>query len=170
MGPWTNHGSLSSTSYRQTLVSGHTYYYAVRARDALGRGSAWSISNAIRPVLYQESSTRIAYRGTWPTLTSTAYCGGKDRYAKVPGASATFSFTGRAVAWVASLGLTRGKAKVYVNGTYLTTINLYASATTNRLVVWAKTWSTAAARTVRIVVVGTAGHPRVDVDAFLILR
>jgi hypothetical protein len=50
------------------------------------------------------------------------------------------------------------------------TINLHRTSSTYRRVVWSKTWSTSATRTIRVLVRGTRGHPRVDVDAFLILR
>jgi hypothetical protein len=36
--------------------------------------------------------------------------------------------------------------------------------------VFSWTWATLGAHTLRVVVVGTAGHPRVDVDAFITLK
>jgi hypothetical protein len=39
-----------------------------------------------------------------------------------------------------------------------------------RAVAWQKTWSGSAKRTVKIVVLGTSGRPRVDLDAFAIVR
>ena len=42
--------------------------------------------------------------------------------------------------------------------------------TTYRAVAWQRTWSTSATRTIRLVVVGTSGRPRVDLDAFAVLR
>jgi hypothetical protein len=38
------------------------------------------------------------------------------------------------------------------------------------VVVWQGTWATSATRTIKLVVVGTAGHPRVDIDAFVVVR
>ena len=83
------------------------------------------------------------------------------------GAWAKFSFTGSSVAWVTTRGTTRGKAKVYVDGVYAATVNLWASSGHSRSIVFARNWSTSGAHTIRIVVVGTAGHPRVDIDAFV---
>ena len=57
-----------------------------------------------------------------------------------------------------------------MNGAYVTTVDLYRSASHYREIAWQKAWSTSARRTVRLVVVGTAGRPRVDVDAFVVLR
>jgi hypothetical protein len=61
----------------------------------------------------------------------------------------------------------RGFAKVYVDETYKATINLYASAFSPLQVVYAYTWSSEGQHTLRIVNAGTAGHSRVDVDAFV---
>ena len=39
-----------------------------------------------------------------------------------------------------------------------------------RRVVWTKSWSAFGAHTVKIVGSGTAGHPRVDIDALIVAR
>ena len=60
--------------------------------------------------------------------------------------------------------------KVPANGGYVTTLNLYRSSMQYRSVVWQKSWATNWTRTIKLVVVGTAGHPRVDVDAFVVVK
>src|SRR4029079_15652814 len=60
----------------------------------------------------------------------------------------------------------RGKVKVYVNGVYQGTVDLYSSSTQYRAIAWQRTWSSSATRTIKLVVVGTAGRPRVDIGAF----
>ena len=35
---------------------------------------------------------------------------------------------------------------------------------------WQQTWSTSATRTIKLVVVGTSGRPRVDLDAFVVVK
>jgi hypothetical protein len=60
--------------------------------------------------------------------------------------------------------------KVYVDGSYATTIDTYAADWSARQVVWSRTWAGSGSHTVKLVVVGTAGRPRVDLDAFLVLR
>jgi hypothetical protein len=54
---------------------------------------------------------------------------------------------------------------VYVNGVLAKTVSLYAATSTARTVVYSRTWSSTATRTIIIKVVGTARHPRVDLDA-----
>jgi hypothetical protein len=71
------------------------------------------------------------------------------------------------VGWVAARGPNRGYARVYVDGAYAGTVNLYASAYQYRRVVFARNFGTAGAHTLKIVVVGSGTHPVVDVDAFI---
>jgi hypothetical protein len=46
-------------------------------------------------------------------------------------------------------------------------VNLQATTGQARAIVFARNWSTVGSHTLKIVVAGTAGHPRVDVDAFI---
>jgi hypothetical protein len=71
---------------------------------------------------------------------------------------------------VSATGPTRGAANVYVDGAYAATINLHTTSTAYQRVVWTKSWSAFGAHTVKIVVSGTAGHPRVDIDALIVAR
>jgi hypothetical protein len=56
---------------------------------------------------------------------------------------------------------------VYVDGVYRTTVSLYASTYTSRAIAYALNWSANGTHSIKIVVVGTAGRPRVDVDGFV---
>jgi hypothetical protein len=47
------------------------------------------------------------------------------------------------------------------------TVSLNAPSTGYQRVIASLSWSTAASRKIKIVVVGTAGHPRVNIDAFV---
>ena len=52
----------------------------------------------------------------------------------------------------------------------MTTINLYSSTTKIKQVVFTRRYTTVRTHKLKIVVVGTAGHPRVTVDGFFVLR
>jgi Predicted glycosyl hydrolase len=153
-----------------TLTPGHAYRFEVRARDKAGNTGGWVAGPTIRTYLPQQTYTGIVWKGTWTKVDAAQCSGGSVRYATVAGASASYAFTGRAIAWVTTLGPDRGSAKVYVDGVLVATLDLHANATTYRRVVFAKTWSASGNHSLRIVVVGTAGHPRVDLDAFEVLR
>ena len=103
----------------------------------------------------------LAHRGEHGLL------GRQARYATQAGATASITFTGRAFTWVGAVGPTRGTARVYVNGTFVKSVDLHATTAAARRLVYSVAWSTAALRTVTIRISGTAGHPRGDVDAFV---
>jgi hypothetical protein len=60
--------------------------------------------------------------------------------------------------------------KVYVNGVHKATVDLYRSSAKYRVVVWQATYSSVATRTIKLVVAGTPGRPRVDLDAFVVIK
>jgi hypothetical protein len=157
--------SLTSAAVTRSLMAGHTYRMRVRAIDKAGNAGSWATGASFAVAAYQDGSSRITYSGTWTVGTSSAYWGPHERYAKAAGARATFTFTGRSFAWIGCVGPSRGRANVYVNGTFKQSVNLYAAASSCRNVLLGLSWSAATSRTIRIVVVGTVGHPRVDLDA-----
>jgi alpha-tubulin suppressor-like RCC1 family protein len=162
--------SLVTLSASVTVPSAGTIQFRVRAVDRADNIGAWATGRTLSARLVQQSSSAVKYAGTWTSTTSTAYSGGSVRYAKVAGRSASYTFTGRSIALVTTTALTRGKVKVYVNGTYVATVDLYRSSTQYRVLAWQKTWSTSGTRTVKLVVAGTSGRPRVDLDGFAVLK
>jgi hypothetical protein len=159
--------NLTSPTLDRALAVGHTYRLRVRAIDRAGNIGAWAYGASFVLKGYQEASTLIHYAGTWHTGSSTSYWGGHDRYASRAGATARLTFSGRAFAWVGSIGPTRGTARIFVNGILVKTLSLHASSTTAHRLLYTVSWSTSASRTITIKVVGTSGHPRVDVDALV---
>ncbi len=142
----------------------------VLARDFAGNIGTFATGPTVTPTLYQETTSLATYGGTWSTSTSSSYSGGRSRYATKAGAWASLRFTGRAVALVAPKGVTRGSAKVYVDGTYVGTVSLYRSTTASRNIVFARSWTSSGSHTLKVVLSGTSGHPRFDVDGFVVLR
>lgn len=157
----------TATSLKQYLAFGSTYRYRVRATDGAGNTSAYASGPSFVPRRAQETAASVAYGGTWSTRYATSYSGGRLRYATAAGAWASYTFTGASVGWVASRGPTRGAAEVYVDGVYKKTISLYAATYQSKRIVYVFNWTANGRHTIKIVVLGTAGHPRVDVDAFV---
>jgi len=118
---------------------------------------------------YPETSSKIAYRGTWRTAGFPGYAGNAAKYDTKAGATATFTFTGTKVVWYGPVGPTRGKARVLVDGKYLKTVDLYARSFTARKAVFSKSWASGGAHTLTIQVLGTAGHPYVAIDGFTVV-
>lgn len=77
---------------------------------------------------------------------------------------------GRPANWglavVMAKGPNRGQAAVFVDGVKVATANTYSATSVNRTVVWRQTLSSAP-HSLRVVNLATAGHPRIDVDAFV---
>jgi len=162
--------SLTSASYSANLSAGHTYRFEVRGRDNAGNLGPWRAGATVTPGVIQQTSGSVRYTGTWSTATSSSYLGGSVKYANRAGASASFTFTGRSIAYLTTRASGRGAARIYVDGVLVTTLNLQASSTAYRFLAFQKSWTTAATHTIKVVVVGTPGHPRVDIDAFAYLR
>ena len=167
-GAWTNVtlGSATATSVNLSLTKYTKYRFKVRAVDGTSTSSSYVYGGTFQPIITDSAASSIVYTGSWPTSSSTSYYFGSDRYATTAGNSASYSFTGSSVAWVAYKSTSRGSAQVWIDGVLKTTISLYSTTTTARAQVYAFNWTTSGAHTIKIVVVGTAGHPRVDVDAF----
>jgi hypothetical protein len=153
----------------RNVAAGHTYRFRVRPTDNAGNPAAWVYGTGLKVTAIQQTNASIAYHGTWSTLTSsTSWWGGSAKTSTTAGSTATYRFTGRSFAWVGLRSPTRGKARVYVDGVLKATVDLYAAAIQPQRILWSVNYATAAPRTVRIQVLGTAGRPRVDVDGFVV--
>ncbi len=145
------------------------YRYAVRARDGAGNVSGFATAPSVRVVVLSEASSSISFKGGWSKTTSPSYDGRVAMTTRTPGATATYSFVGSSFAWISAVSPVRGSATVYVDGILQATVNLYSTTTIARQMVFTKTWPSSGRHTVMIVALGTSGHPRVDVDAMVVL-
>ncbi len=152
-----------------TVSKGHTYRFRVRGVDAADNQSAWKYSATSKLVVIQDGNDRVDYTGAWKRKVDTDAAGDTVRKTSVKGRLASLSFFGRAVAWVAPTGAAYGKAKVYIDGEFVETIDL-SGADGDRVQVFKKNWSQNGGHTITVKVLGTAGHPRVEIDAFLYLK
>lgn len=169
-GPWSTVSTQSGRSVRQVLGFRTPYRFATRTRSASGSLGPLAYGQYVEPTLYQETTTAARYSGRWLTSTSSTYSGGRTRASTQAGAYVEFRRTAMAIAVVGRRGPSSGKARVYVDGQLAATIDLYRSSLRTRTVVFSTSWTTVAPHTVRVVVLGTSGRPRVDIDGFAILR
>lgn len=170
-GPWTGIGGVGTTTVAtRSLAAGHVYRFRIRATDGAGNRSDWVYGSSFRLRWHPDGGSHVAYRGAWSVESGAAWTGGSVHSSQVAGARATLTFTGRGVAWVAATGPDRGKARIYVNGVLLRVVDLHATSARSATIVLRKAWSTTATRTIRIVVAGTPGRERIDVDGFIVIR
>ncbi|HJP89403.1 MAG TPA: hypothetical protein VJ850_10250 [Candidatus Limnocylindrales bacterium] len=161
--------ATTATSLDWTMTPGHTYKFRVRARDKAGNVGAWTTAYSWHAYLRQNSYSSIAYSTGWTTATSATASGGSVKTSSTAGATATLTFSGRAVGLVTTLGPTHGAVQVWVDGVLSATIDTYADTAASKQVVFSKGWSSYASHTIKLVVVGTAGHPAFDLDALEVI-
>jgi hypothetical protein len=172
-GPFTGVAlaSLAAQEVTLTLSYGVRYQFRVRATDNAGNALVDPVVGpSFTPIVYTEGSSRVSYSGRWSTSRSSSYLGGAARYASVAHRRATFSFSGMAVAWVSTVARTRGSARIFLDGVLQGTYSTYRSTGAHRRVIMGRAFATTATHAFRVEVVGTSRHPRVDVDAFVVLR
>jgi N-acetylmuramoyl-L-alanine amidase len=86
---------------------------------------------------YEENAVEIAYAGTWQPLSPAASAsGGGAVLANSPGASATISFDGTYISWIAKKSSLYGRAKVFLDGGAPVTVDLYSSSAAWQERVW----------------------------------
>ncbi|RZU74200.1 N-acetylmuramoyl-L-alanine amidase [Micromonospora kangleipakensis] len=156
----------ASGAYGTTTKPGVTTTWSMRAQDWSGNTATSSASWT--PVFIPES--KATRTGTWGTYTSSNYLGGSALTATAGGASLSWVFTGRSVSFVATKTSTSGQAHIYVDGVKVSTVDLYSSTVKFRQVVWAKSWTGSGRHTVKIVVAGTSGRPRIITDGLVYVR
>jgi hypothetical protein len=137
-------------------------YDAFDVRGVAAYGPTIRVSNRS-----EAASPTLRYRGPWSTASDHAYLGGHARHASAAGATATWTFTGREVAWVAAKGRQYGRATISVDGVLRGTVDLDAGKTRFRRVVFRAIWAASGRHSISIRVLG---HGRVDVDGFELLR
>jgi hypothetical protein len=121
----------------------------------------------LNPKRIQDTSSIVYFTGTWTKVTSSSLSGGSARYATSSTRRAKMSFTGQEVAFVATRRTTGGRAHVLIDGVAAATIDLDASSTSYRRLVFRKGFSGSAKHTIEI---RPLGDGRVELDAFIVLR
>jgi len=171
-GAWTRVSlpAAKTTSINQRLEYGKTYRYRVRAADKAGNVGSWDYGPTFKPRRIADTNTAVAYSSGWSTVADATAHGGHLREARVAGKAARFTFSGRDVAWLAERGPGHGKAKVYIDGTYIKTVDLEAASDQPQRVVFTRHLSAKRTHAIRIVVSGTSGRPIVSLDGFAVLR
>ena len=161
--------SPTRTAVVMTFSSGHRLRFRVTATDRAGNVGLPAESAPMSITMVQESASGVRYSAGWRKVASINALGGTLRYSTLTGSTATFRFTGSAIGFVGPLGPARGVANVLIDGVAAGAINEYAKLGRSRQVVYSRTVAPGA-HTVTIKLVGTAGHPRVDLDAFVVLN
>ena len=162
--------SALATSLDRSLALGSAYRFRVRATDKAGNVGAWVYTPTLRPKAYDDTSSIARWSGPWARASTAGAFGGGVHAASMLGAGVTFAFTGQSVGLLAPRGAAYGFAQVYVDGKLAATLDLSAAAMAPNRVAWRTSWASAGAHTVRVRVLGTAGHPSTAIDGLVVLR
>jgi hypothetical protein len=167
-GTWTFFDSFLEPFVDLLITPSGSLRFRVQALDWAGWGSGLGTGPTFSPRLSQESSTAIKYSVPWSLSKYASYSGGAVRYTSVGKRYATYTISARSIGFVTTLAASRGVVKIFLDGAQVARIDLGKTPTAFRRIVWSKTFSSAGAHKVKVVVVG--GYGRVDLDAFAVLR
>jgi hypothetical protein len=173
-GAWTKVATASEKTRGaiQAVPVGSTVRYRVRATDKAGNIGSWKTTSTIgvRRTSDTSPTSALAYSGSWAPIPDATALGGVLHEASSAGAAVSFTFRGRALAWVAERGPDHGLAKVYLDGKLAATLDLTNPSAAPHRIVFRRDWATVGDHRIRVVVSGTVGRPIVDLDAFVFLR
>ena len=171
-GPWAGTVTVSgaATAARLTGLLGHNQRFRVRAQDTAGNWSDWQVGAALSLGIVQDDGSQMRYTSGWHATADRWASGGSTSYTTQRGSNVRLTMRARQLAIVGPVARNRGSAAVYVNGVYQGTISFFSRVAASRRVVWTRTFPTDAVRTIEVRALGTAGHPRVDIDAILVAR
>ncbi len=160
-------GSATATSLNITLTDEKSYKFRVRATDNAGNVSGWVNGPAFKPGRIQQNSTSVVYTGPWVTSTTSLALGGSHRFASSLAARAALTRTTRDFAVVMTKSSSSGLCEVRIDGVLVATINLFASTTSYRQLVYSKHFGTLGTHTIEV---RPIGGTRIYLDAFLVMR
>lgn len=149
-----------------TSTADRSYQYAVAGEDAFGNVGPIVTGSRLTAVVYQQTTSAFTYSSGWGSSSSSKYLGGSVKYSSTAGKYVTFKTSGRSFGFVTTRGSSRGKVKVYVDGTYKGTVTLTSSTAKYRNLAYVASYSTSGTHSIKLVV----SSGRVDIDAFVVLK
>jgi hypothetical protein len=169
-----------TTAYTNGVPDGSYTLTAVARDDAGNRATSApvtiTVANSAPPPAgvkrYEETDPSISYSFGWNQAGANwvGWSGGGAVSSTVPGARATFTFTGTSVSWIGYRGNEGGIAHVYLDGVFLRDVDLYARSVEIHVAVFHVNGLSNATHTLTIEVTGLknadAWSNGVFVDAF----
>ena len=156
----------SRTTYADYLLPDETIGYSTVAVDCAENYGQFSAVDSITNRSVWELAA--SYQGGWKRVFNRDAWQYWQEYTRQPGASATYTFTGRNIGLITTRGPGMGEARIYLDGVYVQTIGLYRARTPlHRVVMFTHTWQTSGTHTIRIVNDGNPHDPGLAIDGFL---
>jgi hypothetical protein len=147
-----------------------TYHFLVRSHDAIGNTSLAVTKYTTVP--FDDRNTALTYSTGWTSVAPSGRWLGTERLSGKPNAKVSLkSETARFIV-VGDKCAACGAFKVYVDGVYKGTFDSHASSTVKRQALYTSGVYSGAitSHTISVVVVGTAGRPKVSIDGIATYR
>jgi parallel beta-helix repeat protein len=130
-------------------------------------GPAGLLAAASSPTWVQDTSSTLAWTGPWSTVKLASASGGTVTQTTSAGATVSLSYTGSYLRIIGPMGRGRGVFTVKLDGV-TTTVSTHAWLTNADQILFASAGQPGNSHTVKVTVAGSAGHPLVSLDAFVI--
>jgi hypothetical protein len=116
---------------------------------------------------HEETDASVSYSsGGWiQGDTGWSWSGGTAAISVMPGAQATFTFTGTSVTWIGQRSGDRGIARVYVDGVYVSDVDLFSRTTEVRVPVFTMSGLTNSRHALTIEVTGLKNQESLVADS-----
>ncbi len=121
---------ISASHTISVTVLGNSHPNASNSRVNVDFFDIWNGSNLPDGTFEQDDAGRVFLGTSWSSINNGAASGGS--YARSSSATAWFPFTGDSVTYQAIAYSNGGWAKVYIDGRFQTTLNLYSPTITTR--------------------------------------
>ncbi|MDQ1710973.1 MAG: hypothetical protein QOE45_423 [Frankiaceae bacterium] len=167
----TWYASTASKSQTFTGLQGHTYYFLARALDGYGNTTTASPVKASM-VPFNENYSAMAYSAGWTTSSSASRYLTTLRGSTTKNASMTMRTETAAFTVIGDKCAACGQLRIYVDGVLKATVDTHAASSLVRQVLYAGPVLAGGVKlhTIKLVVVGTAGRPKVNLDGVAIRR
>ncbi|KKK49846.1 hypothetical protein LCGC14_3130950, partial [marine sediment metagenome] len=160
--------NTTSTSLQFRGRPGRTYYFMVVAKDRAGNTQS-SIRKTIVP--YNEGANIKKKKGfRRKNFPRSRYYKGTIRTSRRRGAMIEYKFTGNSVGLITTKNRNLGKARIFIDGKYVKTINAYSRTPKYRRKLFGMSWSETGSHTLKVVNAGRGNQKRFDIDGIAVGR
>jgi hypothetical protein len=156
-----------ATRILRSAQTGHDYVYRLDTAGASGSAGSSAVT-AFRLRSIDDTDSSLVFKGAWAAAGFPGYLGRSARFSETPGDVATFTFSGRSVAWIGPVGPGRGEASIRVDGADAGTVSQAAAHYDPRRVLFVRSWPASGQHEIRITVAGHRGAA-VMIDSFTVV-
>jgi hypothetical protein len=126
--------STLATTFTRSVARGTTYCYHVRAFDAAGNVGVGQ--ERCSGVPFDDADAQIVAGGAVGRVASANAYAGTLTVLDASGEQLSYSFTGRKVGIIARRDASSGMADLFLDGVFLTRLDLYSATIRDKVLVW----------------------------------